>query len=53
MFYPKIINRKEFTIAEVLITMVVVGVVVAITVPSLMFTTQKKENVARYKKLYL
>ena len=44
------INRKAFTLAEVLITMVIIGVVAAITVPSLMLTTQKKENVARYKK---
>ena len=42
--------KKAFTLAEVLITMVVIGVVAAITVPSLLLTTEKKENVARYKK---
>lgn len=39
-----------FTLAEVLITLVIIGVVAAITVPSLNSTTEKKENIVRYKK---
>ena len=39
-----------FTLAEVLIALVIIGVISAITVPSLMQTTHKKENVVRYKK---
>ena len=43
-------KKLAFTLAEVLITMTIIGVVAAITVPSLMMSTQKKENVVRYKK---
>ena len=43
-------KNKAFTLAEVLITMVIIGVIAAMTVPSLLLTTQKKENVVRYKK---
>ena len=46
------IFRKQlaFTLAEVLITLVIIGVVAAMTVPSLMNNTNKKENIVRYKK---
>ena len=43
-------KNKGFTLAEVLITMVIIGIIAAITVPALLLTTQKKENVVRYKK---
>ncbi len=41
---------KAFTLAEVLITLVIIGVIAAMTVPSLMNNTNKKENIVRYKK---
>lgn len=43
-------KHKGFTLAEVLITLVIIGVIAAITVPSLIQTTQKKENIVRFKK---
>lgn len=48
----KNIFRKNyaFTLAEVLITLVIIGVIAAMTVPSLMNNTNKKENIVRYKK---
>ena len=42
--------KKAFTLAEVLITLVIIGVVSAITIPTLSASTQKKENIVRYKK---
>ena len=42
--------KNAFTLAEVLITLVIIGVVAAITVPSLMSNTNKKENIVRLKK---
>ena len=41
-----------FTLAEVLITLGIIGVVAAMTMPSLINSTQKKELVAQYKKAY-
>ena len=38
--------------AEVLITLGIIGVVAAMTMPALINTTQKKELVAQYKKTY-
>ena len=43
-------KKKGFTLAEILITIVVIGVVSAITVPSIMQTTEKQEFVAGLKK---
>ena len=42
--------KKAFTLAEVLLTLVIIGVVSAMTLPTLLQTTEKKENIARYKK---
>ncbi len=44
--------RSAFTLAEVLITLGIIGVVAAITIPGLMATYQKKQTVARLKKAY-
>ncbi|MBR6163408.1 type II secretion system protein [bacterium] len=41
-----------FTLAEVLITLVIIGVIAAITVPSLINKTNNQEYVSRLKKAY-
>lgn len=41
-----------FTLAEVLITLGIIGIVAAITIPILMNSTQNKELVSAYKKAY-
>ncbi|MBQ3642196.1 type II secretion system protein [bacterium] len=43
-------NKKGFTLAEVLITLVIIGVIAAMTVPTLMNNTQGQEYKAAYKK---
>ena len=46
-------NIKDgFTLAEVLITLVIVGVIASITIPTLMNNTNKQEYVSRLKKTY-
>ncbi len=45
-------NNKGFTLAEVLITLVIIGVTAAITVTSLIQSTQKQEYVQKLKKSY-
>lgn len=44
--------RKGFTLAEVLITLGIIGVVCALTIPSLMQKTQDKELRTAWKKAY-
>jgi len=46
------IYKNGFTLAEVLITLVIVGVVAALTIPTLINKTQKHEIVAGVKKAY-
>ena len=43
-------SKKGFTLAEVLITLVIVGVVAAMTIPTLINNTKKQEYVAGLKK---
>ena len=43
---------KAFTLAETLITLVVVGIVAAITVPMISMQHQKEETITRIKKVY-
>ena len=45
-------GRKAFTLAEVLITLVIIGVIGALTVPALIQNTQKQEYVSALKKAY-
>lgn len=42
--------EKAFTLAEVLITLVIIGVIAAMTIPTLMKNTQKQEFVTGLKK---
>lgn len=44
--------KKGFTLAEVLITLGIIGVVAALTLPSLITNYRKKETVAQLKKVY-
>ena len=44
------IKKFGFTLAEVLITLVIIGVIAAITVPSILQTTQKQEFVTGLKR---
>ncbi|MBR6162485.1 type II secretion system protein [bacterium] len=45
-------KEKAFTLAEVLITLVIIGVIAAITIPSLINKTNNQETVSRLKKAY-
>lgn len=45
-------NPKGFTLAEVLITLGIIGVVAAITIPTLISNYQKKSTVTQLKKTY-
>ncbi len=45
-------KKSAFTLAEVLITLVVIGVVAAITVPTMMVNHQKEQTVTQLKKVY-
>ena len=45
-------NKKAFTLAEVLITLGIIGVVAAMTMPVLIANYQKKQTVSQLKKAY-
>ena len=45
-------NYDAFTLAEVLITLVIIGVIAAMTIPTLINKTNKQEYVSRLKKAY-
>ena len=42
----------SFTLAEVLITLVIIGIIAAITVPTIMANATKRETIAKLKKNY-
>ena len=44
--------KKAFTLAEVLLTLAVIGVVAAMTLPSLIQNTQKQQYFTAFKKIY-
>lgn len=44
--------KKAFTLAEVLITLGIIGVVAAITIPGLITKYQKLATVVKLKKVY-
>lgn len=50
--YTLLPKLKAFTLAEVLITLVVIGVVAAITVPTITANHRKEETITRLKKIY-
>src|SRR5574344_1973996 len=41
-----------FTLAEVLITLGIIGVVAALTIPTLMQKTQERESISKLKKVF-
>ncbi len=45
-------KKEGFTLAEVLITLGIIGVVASMTLPSVMTNTREKESVAKLKKVY-
>ncbi len=45
-------SKKAFTLAEVLITLGIIGIVAALTIPTLMQKTQKQQTVVALKKAY-
>ena len=45
-------NKKAFTLAEVLITLGIIGIVAAMTMPTLIANHREKESVVRLKKAY-
>ena len=45
-------NNNGFTLAEVLITLVIIGVIASMTIPTLMNNTQKQEFVSQLTKTY-
>jgi prepilin-type N-terminal cleavage/methylation domain-containing protein len=44
--------KKAFTLAEVLITLAIIGVVASLTIPSVVRNYQKQQTVVRLKKIY-
>lgn len=48
----KIKIRKGFTLTEILITVAIVGVVAALTIPTLMTNARHEQNLARLKKIH-
>ena len=45
-------KNNAFTLAEVLITLVIIGIIASMTIPTLMNNTNKQEYVSRLKKTY-
>ncbi len=46
-------KKNAFTLAEVLITLAIIGVIAALTVPSVMFSTDEKQAIVGLKKAIL
>jgi len=50
--FNKTKTKSAFTLAEVLITLVIIGVVAALTIPNVIYNSKKQEYSARLKKFY-
>lgn len=48
----KKMNKQGFTLSEVLITLGVIGIVAAMTMPTLLVQNRERENSAKLKKIY-
>ena len=48
----KLESKHAFTLAETLITLVIIGVVAALTIPNLIINHQKEETITKLKKTY-
>ncbi|MBQ9688120.1 type II secretion system protein, partial [bacterium] len=49
---PLVARVSAFTLSEVLITLGIIGVVAALTIPNLMQNTRNKELVSSYLKMH-
>ena len=45
-------NKNGFTLAEVLITLGIIGVIAALVIPGLIENTEKRQTVEKLKKVY-
>jgi len=45
-------KKSAFTMAEVLITLGIIGIIAAMTLPSLINKIEEKHNISMYKKAY-
>ncbi len=52
IFMPKTKVKKAFTLAEVLITLGIIGIVAALTIPTLINNSRKQETVTKLQKVY-
>ena len=52
LFVHNMLNHNGFTLAETLITLVIIGVIAAITIPSIINSTINNEYVSKLKKTY-
>ena len=50
--YSSLKKRAAFTLAEVLITLGIIGVVAAMTIPTIISKIEDRQNIARWKKSY-
>lgn len=51
-FLTKLNKKQAFTLAEVLITLAIIGVIAALTIPTVVRNYQKHQTVVRLKKTY-
>ena len=51
-FYNNSVNKLGFTLAEVLITLVIIGVIAAMTIPTLINKMQDQEMKSQFAKAY-
>lgn len=49
---PILKDKRAFTLAETLITLMIIGVIAALTIPAIMQKTHSREHVAQLKKAY-
>ena len=45
-------NKKGFTVAETLTTLMIIGIIAALTIPILSFGVEKQKKITMFKKLY-
>ena len=48
----KMKNKKAFTLAEILITLVIIGVVASLTISNAIHNSHRTQNITKYRKFY-